>query len=689
MAASVSIDTPSTGGSDPSSDTNLRYRAHLDGLRAIAVYLVLLFHAGWERFSGGFIGVDVFFVLSGYLVTQVLLRDLAGRGAVRLGRFYARRYRRLLPAAFVVLLITAAIYSAIASPSDALSSVNAFKAAFLYVSNWFFIYRSTAYFGGNIAQNPVLQFWSLAVEEQFYLIWPLALAGLFAITRRRGPAQRNTVVVVVGVAAAASLAWALYLRTGSPQHAYFGTDTRAYQLLAGALLALSPGIITRVAGLGRRASILSAVSLAALLFLATSWVHFDAIARGVAVTVVTLALIIGIEASERSAVKRMLSTAPAVYLGKISYGTYLWHWPVILVIAQLLHLSTISTVAITALVATGLASLSFQILEQPVRASQLLDRHRRVVIASGLAISIVSALVFIPPILEPSSATADLRGNTTSSLTPVPSGLDFGHAVFSHLPKPPVCYGKDPSVCTIVHGTGRSLLLIGDSHARMLIPTFTELARKRNLTLSVISGGGCPWQQHLYTLVDTARCKREKDDAYARVIPALHPDVIVAINFGYDDPNRAAFPVVGANGKPVARGSAAFDTLLKTTTNESARALASHGRDLVLIEPVPRAGKLDPTSCLEHSKYLEPCRFVVSSAPTSAVRLYRKLAAKSPSIWSVNFDKLVCPFYPICDPVIAGRIVRVDQQHLTVDYATYIAPQVQSYLQANRLIARN
>jgi peptidoglycan/LPS O-acetylase OafA/YrhL len=143
-------------------------------MRAIAVYLVVLFHAGSSQFTGGYVGVDVFFVLSGYLVTQLLLRDITARGSIRFGRFYARRFRRLLPAAFVVLIATAFIFTAIAAPADVVNAVGSFKAAFLYVTNWYLIHSSTGYFGADISHNPVLHFWSLAVEEQFYLVWPSA-----------------------------------------------------------------------------------------------------------------------------------------------------------------------------------------------------------------------------------------------------------------------------------------------------------------------------------------------------------------------------------------------------------------------------------------------------------------------------------------------------------------------------------
>ena len=138
-------------------------------------------------FSGGYIGVDVFFVLSGFLVTQLLLRDVARSGSIRFGRFYARRFRRLLPAAFVALIVTAVVFTAIASPAEVLDAAGSFKAAFLYVTNWYFIHHATGYFGANITTNPVLHFWSLAVEEQFYLLWPLTLGGIFLVTRRLDP----------------------------------------------------------------------------------------------------------------------------------------------------------------------------------------------------------------------------------------------------------------------------------------------------------------------------------------------------------------------------------------------------------------------------------------------------------------------------------------------------------------------
>ena len=163
------------------------YRPHLDGLRAVAVYLVVLFHAGSDRFSGGYIGVDVFFVLSGFLVTQLLLRDITGRGSIRFGRFYSRRFRRLLPAAFVALIVTAVVFTAIAAPAEVASAVGSFKAAFLYSTNWYFIHQSTGYFGADISTNPVLHFWSLAVEEQFYLVWPLALGGVVRAHPPAGP----------------------------------------------------------------------------------------------------------------------------------------------------------------------------------------------------------------------------------------------------------------------------------------------------------------------------------------------------------------------------------------------------------------------------------------------------------------------------------------------------------------------
>jgi len=206
----VTVTTPTAPELAPEIDEH--YRPHLDGLRAVAVYLVVLFHAGSGWFPGGYVGVDVFFVLSGFLVTQLLLRDLRHQGTIRFGRFYSRRFRRLLPAAFVALTVTALVYTAIASPAEVLAAAGSFKAAFLYSTNWYFIHQATGYFGADITTNPVLHFWSLAVEEQFYLLWPLALVGAFALTRHMDRTrQRRTIQIAVAVGALASVVLALSL----------------------------------------------------------------------------------------------------------------------------------------------------------------------------------------------------------------------------------------------------------------------------------------------------------------------------------------------------------------------------------------------------------------------------------------------------------------------------------------------
>ena len=300
-------------GSEVLPGRALRYRPYLDGLRTVAVYLVVAFHAGLGLFSGGFIGVDIFFVLSGFLVTRILMRDLASLGRIRWRQFYSRRVRRILPAALVALVVTALVYSIVASPAEMLDALGGFRAAFFYVANWFFIHQSTDYFAANVNSNPVLHFWSLAVEEQFYLVWPLLLGGLYVATRRAGRRRWWVVRAVVVVAAAASASAALHLGSTNIDRAYYGTDTRAYELLAGAVLALTPQLLR----LGPRSRTLarwiSVLTLGGLLVLATSVFDMSPITRGVLVAGLAPVLIIALENARRDSPEAYLSSS-AVHL---------------------------------------------------------------------------------------------------------------------------------------------------------------------------------------------------------------------------------------------------------------------------------------------------------------------------------------------------------------------------------------
>ncbi len=665
------------------SESELAYRPHLDGLRAVAVYLVVLFHAGTGWFSGGYIGVDVFFVLSGYLVTQLLLRDMNLGASIRLRRFYARRFRRLLPAAFVALLITAAVYTAIASPAEASAAVGSFKAAFLYSTNWYFIHQSTSYFGSDITTNPVLHFWSLAVEEQFYLVWPLALGGLIVLTRRLDASFRMRAVrLVVAAGALVSVAWALSLKSSDPNRAYYGTDARAYELLAGALIALVPASVDAARRFRRSLPAAAIGSMGALVLLASSLVHLDAIDRGVAVTIAACVIIVVLEAVDVSVVKRALSSRSMTYLGKISYGTYLWHWLVILVVLRIFRPSAIATAGIAMLVATALASLSFEMLERPVRMSALFDRHARAVIASGLAISVVSALVLVPRIAKPARASTGVRSSAAALLTPVPAGLNSRGAKikFSR------CLGEPGDACTVVKGKGRHLLLLGDSNAAMLRPLFTAIARREGLELSVSTGAGCPWQRDLYTRFASDPCEQHKKALYDRGIRSLHPDVVVLMNLAYESPGPLSPPLFNADGKRIDQSDMA------RATRQSVASLRAAGADVLLIEPIPLpiapSPSFNPFTCLYNAKFLEQCRYRANPSTTPIERLYRQLAREDRHAFALDLDSTVCPLLPVCDPMIGGLIVKIGPTHLTTEFATSLAPAVDSYLKSVGLIPR-
>jgi peptidoglycan/LPS O-acetylase OafA/YrhL len=674
------------------------YRPQLDGLRAVAVYLVVAYHAGIPVFSGGFIGVDLFFVLSGYLVTQLLLRDFRTSDRVGFRRFYARRFRRLLPAAFVTLIVTAIVYTAVAAPVDVVAARGGFRASFLYVANWHFIAQSNDYFGADVNNSPVLHFWSLAVEEQFYLVWPLLLSGIYLFARRFGDRRWQVVRIVMLAGFLLSLGAALHLSDIDLNRAYYGTDTRAYELLAGGLLAITPRVVRSAKQRAAAMGVLAAVALAALVFVATSHVHLGAIQRGLAATIVSAALIVALEASRAGWVGRTLSTPSAVYLGRVSYGTYLWHWPVIVIATQRFSPSPWALFALTCLIATGIASLSFQVLEQRVRLSRALDRHRTAVIATGLAVSLVGGLVLIPAIMrDRGTGSSSARGigvvaNGADTRVPVPRGLDLQAAANAPYGRPD-CYKAPVQRCIVSGREGPLILLIGDSHAQSLIRGFQGVARKHGMRLAIVTSPNCPWELGAVQLPigsppDLARvCRAHQTDWYERVVPQLQPAVVVLAHRTLDDPITPG--VVGFIGTPPIRaGQPGFQERIEDATDQAIATLRADGRKIVIVEPLPTAsGTFNPYTCLSTATYLDECRYVAVAQPTPLEQYFRSVA-DGRDVYSIDLDPLVCPYLPICDPIVGGVVVKKDPQHITAPFSGAMTDAIDRLLVEDRIIER-
>ncbi|MDQ1534747.1 MAG: hypothetical protein QOF28_2508 [Actinomycetota bacterium] len=679
MAVSSSIPPDLTTGSARTET----YRPYLDGLRTVAVYFVVAFHSDLPGFRGGFVGVDTFFVLSGYLVTQILARDLAGRGRVDWRRFYSRRVRRILPAALVVLLVTAFVYAAVATPLEVLDAVGGFRASFFYVANWYFFHQSTDYFAANVNSNPVLHFWSLAVEEQFYLLWPLLLGGLYVVSGRAGARRWTVMRVSVVAAAVASAIEALHLGATNLGRAYYGTDTRAYQLLAGAALALSPQLFRLAAGSRQKARLSATVSvlaLGALVLLATSAFDLSPISRGVLVAVAAAVLIVALENARGGPAKRALSWNPVTYLGRISYGTYLWHWPVIVLVTHGAHRNSLELFAIACVASTGLAAASFHLIEHPLRVSAGLDRFKTPVIAIGFATSILVGVVVVPPILD--------AGRTEVSALATPearrSGVELLDWKVARYDKPqiPDCLNAPVEQCTMVHGSGAHVILIGDSDARMWVPPLVEIARRFSLTFSVAVADACPWQLGLYYPNSSTECRTRQADWYDRVVPQLHPDVVIVADRALDDP---VFDPQSLTPKHYT-DRASLEAALEDVTTKSIDRLSAPRRKVVLFEPTPLAALSDdPLSCLSTGHPASKCVYEANRQPTPFERFLRTIAAR-PDVWSVDLDRLACPRLPRCDPVVGKVIVKRDASHLTATYTGTLADSLFAILRRPHIL---
>jgi peptidoglycan/LPS O-acetylase OafA/YrhL len=366
----------------------LGYIPALDGVRALAVAAVLVYHGNLGWWSGGFLGVDVFFVLSGYLITSVLLDAWRRNGGTKLGlwRFYVHRARRLLPALLVMIAVTCA-YVVLFLPDEASKLRGGVVASFGYVTNWYLIFQQQSYFSA-IGRQPMLQhLWSLAIEEQFYLVWPLLLGLALKFWRPSRAKLAFTIFAAAGVSAL--LMAVLYRAGGDPSRVYYGTDTHSSGLLIGAGLAVVVPPWRLQGQIGKRAPIaLDVAGLTGLLLLLWWFVNvseFDtALYRGGYLAFACVAALVVLVAAHpaKTISSSLLSTRPMVWIGKRSYGIYLWHWPVYLLTRPGLDvpLTGIPLFVFRVAVTVGLAAASYRFVEVPIRSgaiSRWLDSLRQ------------------------------------------------------------------------------------------------------------------------------------------------------------------------------------------------------------------------------------------------------------------------------------------------------------------------
>jgi len=418
----------------------------LDGLRAFAVGGVLLYHAGVSWMPGGFLGVDLFFVLSGYLISSLLLVEFARTGRIDLKRFWIGRARRLLPAALLVIVVCLIIAAVFLTGQLADARADALASAF-YINNWHQILADRSYFATFGRPSLFQHLWSLAVEEQFYLLWPLLLT--FGLTRlRRG---QVVILTAAGLVVSALLMAVIYDPHGDASRVYYGTDTRAAPLLAGALLAFAwpPQRFTGAPGRGA-AIVLDALGVAGigiLVMAMVGWHDYDQwlFRGGFLLAELATVLLIAVLVHPAAHIGRAFGVAPMRWIGQRSYGIYLWHWPVMALTRPGIDLHFSRSLIIVGQIALtiGIAALSYRYLEMPVRRGEarrrlgaVLDRWRprqrlAVVGATTAAMVLLVGFAFGRPVGHVASSEAS-RPLATKAATTGPADPTTAPAAVDH-----------------------------------------------------------------------------------------------------------------------------------------------------------------------------------------------------------------------------------------------------------------
>jgi peptidoglycan/LPS O-acetylase OafA/YrhL len=691
-----------SGRADPSQK---QFRSDIEGLRAVAVLAVVLFHAGVPGVGGGFIGVDVFFVVSGFLITGLLWREASGTGTVRLARFYGARARRLLPAAVTVLVATCVASAVLLPPLQARSVIGDGIASALYAGNYRFAIQGTDYLSADAPPSPVQHYWSLGVEEQFYLLWPALIIGtawlLARLARRAGTAATRSVapyLLVLAVLAAVSFMISLSWTETLPSWAFFSLPTRAWELAVGGLVALTAGAWRKLPG--PSAAVVGWGGLALIVVTCTQVGDATPYPGTTALLpVLGTALVIGAGcATSDLGVGHFLSRPAMRSIGRLSYSWYLWHWPVLLLAPALFgqSLGLAGRLAMAA-VSFGLAILTLHLIENPVRFAPSLKRSSRRSLAVGGALTAVAVCVGLvlmtvrpvpvgqgtaaapvrPAAPEEPSAQAppplSVRDQLLAAIAkstepgPVPTNLT---PALDAIAKPdvfvngcvlswkdveqPECVSGDPGASTTV-------ALVGDSHAAMWQPAMESIAQQRHWRLITMSKVTCPLMDlpinSPYLGREFTECEQWRADMMAR-LEAERPRVVVL------DMSRR----YGADF-----GFTSYDQAWLNGLTVLVHRLHDTGAGVLVLGPVPDPHSTVPTCVSAHMDDASACSSARPEGLNEAGIAAEAVATKAGGGQYAELSDLFCTT-DRCPVIVGDTLVFRDDNHVTTEYTQVLGP---------------
>jgi peptidoglycan/LPS O-acetylase OafA/YrhL len=659
----TTLTAPKSPVNQPDSAVRKRFRPDIEGLRAVSIVGVVLFHAKVPHFTGGFVGVDVFFVISGFLITGQLVREAERRGRIRMGAFFARRAKRLLPAAALVIAVTAVV-ALFAAPL-----LRVFTACFdllwsmFYIGNWRFIKQGNDYLAGNSDYNVALHFWSLAVEEQFYLVWPLLLLLSICIARRRDYPVRYVVCGVMAAVSLVSFAAGVWLTHANPSLAYMATYTRAWQFGVGALLA-----VAAPTGLRFRFSwVLGWIGLLAIIYAVVEFAGTTPY-PGWAALVPTLGAVAVIGAPSLS-LDRALAHPVMRLIGRWSYSWYLWHWPVlVLAEAKFGHLSWQVKLALMGGTLI-LAGLTYLFVEKPIMGSRDLGDRATAAAAIGIIATVSTVVLQVGTRVVNALGSANGYSTTSVSFDEVfgrNSGKNSGPVV-----PPPMSARHDyprradclldrttvePPDCDFGVKGGEKVVLFGDSHAHQWQTALDMMSMSRKWELKVITQSGCPAPTIARRNGDTSRfsqdyCVNWRAQQIDNIV-AMHPKLVI-----FSSSNRY-IPFI--------------DELIDSWNTTLSRLEAS-GAKLVYLRDTPHPPQSIPDCVSSAIEDWSRCAFPLPTKVDPVVA--GQLRGALPPLTVIDLNGYFCDGN-VCPAVRNGIMLYRDESHLSNTAVKALAPAV-------------